>query len=544
MNRHSAGWMARYRNTLVAIGVSVLNVVPLTAAAVETVTSPVGDEFRFNTTEYGSQHGVALAMDADGDTVGVWYSTPVGSATTQIIGRRLDAAALPRSDEFVINTTTIRGSRGVDVAMDFAGNISVVFEGRAVSEPHVYLRLFNHDGLPLGPDVRVDGPARFLALSPQIARNNAGDHVVVWISRNAIGADVEIRGRRFSPTGLPVGTEFVVASSETIDGTPRVAIDDAGQFTVVWAEDRSTSSTPTARDIYLQRYTAGGLASGSTLRVNRTTTDHQFNPDVAMDANGNAVVIWQSAYRICGQRIAPTGGLAGKEFAISSSGSVASRPAAVTMARTTGHFTATWAQSEGGIDRLYYRHFSSGGTALTTASSATKKYPTIDPAIASDADGDLTIAWNSAETTSWNSDINSRRYAGSESVDLDVQATDDADVVAGRELITYTVAVSNGYPASALIGVGVATGVTLAAVPSLDANVLDTIGGNWNCTVTSDVRCTYTGTVLPGASAEPLQIRVWAPREPGMASLSLQVSGNQYDANSSNDTALETTRVE
>lgn len=100
---------------------------------------------------------------------------------------------------------------------------------------------------------------------------------------------------------IPPGTaldasEFLVNSGFTVgaQSNAQVARDAAGDFVVVWDSFDQASSTSSA-DIYAQRYNAAGQPQGSAFLVNTFTTNSQSSPAVAMDAAGDFVVAWDSS---------------------------------------------------------------------------------------------------------------------------------------------------------------------------------------------------------------------------------------------------------
>ena len=72
---------------------------------------------------------------------------------------------------------------------------------------------------------------------------------------------------------------------------PAVAIDADGDFVVTW---QSSDQDGDGNGIYAQRYNASGVAQGSEFLVNTFTTSQQSNSAVAIDADGDFVVTWQS----------------------------------------------------------------------------------------------------------------------------------------------------------------------------------------------------------------------------------------------------------
>ncbi len=69
-----------------------------------------------------------------------------------------------------------------------------------------------------------------------------------------------------------------------------VAADAAGNFIVVWQSSQDGSY----RDIFGQRYDSGGTRVGSEFQVNTYTTGDQRYPRVAVSSSGSFVVVWNS----------------------------------------------------------------------------------------------------------------------------------------------------------------------------------------------------------------------------------------------------------
>jgi hypothetical protein len=68
-------------------------------------------------------------------------------------------------------------------------------------------------------------------------------------------------------------------------------MDGDGDFAVAW---RSTVQEPSGYGIYAQRYDSAGTPLGNELHVNTYTTSDQFDPYVAMDADGDFIISWTS----------------------------------------------------------------------------------------------------------------------------------------------------------------------------------------------------------------------------------------------------------
>jgi hypothetical protein len=127
-----------------------------------------------------------------------------------------------------------------------------------------------------------------------LAVDRHGNAIVVWggVDDTDLRDSSDIRGRRFSPAGEPIGQEFLV--NTTTRGTqsgPSVAADDEGNFVVVW-QNRFPGGL--LRSIFAQRFSKTGKKVGPEFRVNEDRVEKDFVPVVAMDHDGNFVVVWQS----------------------------------------------------------------------------------------------------------------------------------------------------------------------------------------------------------------------------------------------------------
>ena len=71
---------------------------------------------------------------------------------------------------------------------------------------------------------------------------------------------------------------------------PAIAFDDSGNFVIIWqsyGQDKANTY-----GIFGQRYDSAGNAVGGEFQVNTTTSGDQDEVAVAMDADGDFVVVW------------------------------------------------------------------------------------------------------------------------------------------------------------------------------------------------------------------------------------------------------------
>ena len=143
-------------------------------------------------------------------------------------------------------------------------------------------------------DITVNQDSSRQQLRPAVAHDAwAGSFVVVWEDDSKGPKDIyEIYARGFYLGGCEKFGDFRVnQDSSRQQLRPDVAMDSDGNFVVVWEDDSKGD-----KDIY-QIYAAGFKPDGNRLfddfTVNQDSSGQQLRPDVAMDLSGNFVVVWE-----------------------------------------------------------------------------------------------------------------------------------------------------------------------------------------------------------------------------------------------------------
>ena len=206
-----------------------------------------------------------------------------------------------------------------------------------------------------GYRVQVNSYTTFDQGSPSVAADGAGDFTVVWSSVFQDGDVAGIFGQRFASNGSPRGTEFQVNSYATNDQvSPSVAADEMGNFVVAWTADEQDGS---GSGIFAQRFDSTGASLGSEFQVNTYTAADEFGPSAASDDAGNFFISWSgdaqdgSGSGVFGQRFDSEGNAAGSEFQVNTftAGDQAGKLPAVAACSPSGGCGATW----GGRRRRY-----------------------------------------------------------------------------------------------------------------------------------------------------------------------------------------------
>jgi hypothetical protein len=205
----------------------------------------VGDEFRVNTYTTNGQTVPSVASSATGSFVVVWQSQD-GSGYG-IWGQRFASTGTPLGDEFRVNSSTAGHQKNSRVASDAAGDFVVVWESGPTGA--ISGQRFASTGAPLGGEIVVSTSTGNQAY-PAVAMNGTGDFVVTWSASSGGGDAYEVFAQRYKANGQPVGVEFQVNTYTTL-GQTRSAVALGASLLVVWQGDVQDGD---ATGIFGQRY--------------------------------------------------------------------------------------------------------------------------------------------------------------------------------------------------------------------------------------------------------------------------------------------------
>jgi len=250
-------------------------------------------EFRVNTYKTLDQKDPDIALLPSGGFVVVWSSYGQDGNSNGIYGRVFDPNGIALTNEFLVNQTTAGNQKSPDVAADNQGNFIVVWQGPGPSEHNgddIFAQMFDPNGVSLANEFRVNSYTDNEQLDPAVAINNSGNFIVVWESINIPGDQKKKRSicaQLFDSSGSAVGSEFVVNDELSKHRHPDVTIDNEGKFIVVWVRES------TQKSVWIRHFEANGSAPYPSSKVN---DDFDFTsltyPSVAIDDLGNYVIAW------------------------------------------------------------------------------------------------------------------------------------------------------------------------------------------------------------------------------------------------------------
>jgi len=168
-----------------------------------------------------------------------------------------------------------------DMAVDADGNFTIAWEDNRNGTWEIYLQRYLSDGTPLGSNFKVEDAIYCdWAKEPSICMDEPGNFTVVW--RDDRNNYFDIYCRQFLNNGTPIANSFQVNtdSGTSYHSHPRISIQDDGRFIVTWTDDQNGTN-----DVYAQRYWSDGLPYSDNFQIPNTEVMDQSYQDVILKNN-------------------------------------------------------------------------------------------------------------------------------------------------------------------------------------------------------------------------------------------------------------------
>ncbi len=239
----------------------------------------------------GDANEPQVAIDSKGNALVVWGRSDGFHGRIQL-RRRFASGSLSPVQTL---SPAHRDASQPQVALDGNGNGLVVWTLWNGNNHVIQLRRRAVSGT-LGPVQTLSGLG-FDAYGPQVAIDRHGNAVVVWTGAEQAGPyRIQLRRRSASGTLGPIRTLSPGAAAY-----PQLAMDTNGNALVVWTHHDGTNDR-----IQLRRHSAAG--SLSAVQTLSPAGGDASRPQVAIDRNSNAVVVWSGVggIQLCSRSAAGT----------------------------------------------------------------------------------------------------------------------------------------------------------------------------------------------------------------------------------------------
>jgi serine/threonine protein kinase/WD40 repeat protein len=376
---------------------------------------PHGGEFHASSNATGSQKAPQAAIDDAGNVVIVWTRCDVDGSNHQIIARRFDAQGVPIGDEFRVDAELDPLGTDPQVSMVRDGSFLIAWRHRRNNETaeDIFAQWHDPQGRPRGGRISVCTEPGGLLRGPALATSDSGEAVLAW----SVAAVDDLYVQRLSPTGELLGPKLCVsAESGPSHDYPSVAMDAQGNFLIVWqtSKDRDGSGW----GVFARRYTAQGEPLGPEFIVNTRRSNNQLFSSAAMNRNGEFLITWQSAKQdgsgegIFAQRFDRHGLPVGGEFQVNEHNTGDQRYPNVTL-NEAGRQLISWTSAgQDGDEEGVFARWGEFATELspTTDQRAAPKTPRTRWNYAKNRSGVLVIAWSDINSDGSESNIFAQRF--------------------------------------------------------------------------------------------------------------------------------------
>jgi len=353
-------------------------------------------------TATGAQDGAMSVSDGAGGVIIAWGDLRAGG-TRDIYAQRLDAAGAPLWTANGVALCVAAGEQNtVTILSDGAGGAIVSWnDARGGPSSDIYAQRVSSAGDPLWT---ANGVAVSTAANNQyfssMATDGDGGAIITWYD-NRSGVPFDIYAQRLDAAGTPLWTaDGVPVSAATGDQfQPTIASDGSGGAIVTWYDSRSGANY----DIYAQRINEAGVpqwTAGGLLICN--AGDNQYEPAVIADGAGGAIIAWYDlrstvAYDIYAQRVTGAGTALWAANGVAVCVATSSQYFPTLASDGTGGAIVSWHdfRNGGGAD-IYAQRISAGGFAQWTANGVALCVVTGEqnyPMAVSDDAGGAIVSW-------------------------------------------------------------------------------------------------------------------------------------------------------
>ena len=169
--------------------------------------SPLAAEFLVNIYTTGRQDDPhVIAIGNSGDFVVVWASDGQDLDGNGVYGQRYDSSGSPDGDEFQVNTYTTGNQEAPVLTRTHSTNRSFVVAwtdgGQDGDLGGVYMRRYDTNGVPGGPEFRANYHTTAWQLKPAITQLANDEFLVTWESQSpAQGSTTQVLARLFNSDG-------------------------------------------------------------------------------------------------------------------------------------------------------------------------------------------------------------------------------------------------------------------------------------------------------------------------------------------------------
>lgn len=278
-------------------------------------------------------------------------------------------------------------AQGAQVAADGGGNATAVWSQGDGNFTSIYSARYT-SGAGWGVPTLLENTGGD-AQEPQVALEGSGAAIALWSQFD--GASYNIWTARFAPASGWAAPALLERDDSGWALTPKVSATSAGEAVAVWHQSDGARS-----NIWAARYQRG-LGWDAPALVEHNDTGDALDPEISMDASGNAVVVWYhydgTRFNILANRYVAGGGWGSPVLLEQNNAGDAALP--VVALDTSGNAVAVWYQYDGARYNIWGNRFVPGaGWGNATLLETDDAGNAFNPEVAVDSGGNATAVWH------------------------------------------------------------------------------------------------------------------------------------------------------
>jgi hypothetical protein len=304
-----------------------------------------------------------IALDAQGNALAIWIHNDAGVNRYDLWANRYVAGAGWGTAQVIFPGVGTRVNRP-QLGMDANGKALVVWElmdDPYDPRPHIWSIRFD-PATGWGTASGIDNDSgTFISGSPKLAVAANGTAVALWTQGDSLTVVNICMAVGSTGTGLVVSTALATAPIAQGPGGPELALNAQGNGVAIWQQSNGTVITLRAATL------SGGIAGAA--QVISANTGNLSNPHVAVNADGMAVAVWAqgngSRGEIAANRYVPGSGWASPSQVNSPGWTPFNQPTdPQVILDDAGMATALWVEGTGASSPKVWNHQSNAGWGM------------------------------------------------------------------------------------------------------------------------------------------------------------------------------------
>ena len=234
-----------------------------------------------------------VVVDQSGNAIAAWVELNPGDMWQNVYAARFDRATTSWSKPERIDTTDTGGDNHPRLSADAAGNVFVTWHQVDDPERQVVQAWANRYDVYCqrwGDAVQLDDAkaAQRDIVYTDVAADAAGNALALWNQDNHVHASrYDAQAGMWTETAQPD-----TAAAGAVE--PRIAVDAGGRGIAVWQQDFDGRQAAVA-----SRFDPSTQTWSTPVALDSDVDDRSFTPQVAIDGEGRALVIW---YQLASQK--------------------------------------------------------------------------------------------------------------------------------------------------------------------------------------------------------------------------------------------------